>query len=161
MKRLHVLLACALLAGCATQSPPELMLVGVAPAESTYNEPRIRLDFRVLNPGRKPIVVKGVDLKLEVNDVDLARGVDGHGFELPAFGEARGSVEVTASILKLLRLLLTLPDAEAFTYELSGRLHLDGFPGTVPISRSGSFSREDLQALSRRPEREPAPPPSG
>jgi LEA14-like dessication related protein len=161
MKRLHVLLASVLLAGCASQSPPELMLVGLSPAESAHNEPRVRLDFRVLNPGTRPIVVKGLDLKLEVNGVDLARGVDGQGFELPAFGETRASIEVTASLLNIVRLLLTLPDAEAFTYQLSGRLHVNRFPGTVPIRRSGSFSREDLQALSRRSDREAAPAPSG
>jgi LEA14-like dessication related protein len=158
VKRPYLLLVCAVLAGCATRSPPELMLVGLAPVQSTYDEPRIRLDFRVLNPSDRALVVKGVDLRLAVNDVDLARGVDGHGFELPAFGEARASVEITASILKLVRLLLTLPNAEAFTYELSGRLHLDGFPGTVPIRRSGSFSREDLQALSHSPGDARVPP---
>jgi LEA14-like dessication related protein len=142
------LLICLLLAGCASYERPDVTLVGLAPLESTMLEPRMRLDFRLLNPGRKPLTVRGVDMALEINGVELARGVDGQGFELPAFGETRASVEVTASVFKLLQILLSLPQTEAFTYELSGRLHLAGFPRSIPVTRAGSVTREQLQALS-------------
>ena len=142
------LLICLLLAGCASYERPDVTLVGLAPLESTMLEPRMRLDFRLLNPGRKALAVRGVDMSLEINGVELARGVDGHGFELPAFGETRASVEVSASVFKLVQILLSLPQAEAFTYELSGRLHLDGFPRSIPVTRAGTVTREQLQALS-------------
>ena len=148
MKRWYLLTVCALLAGCASHSPPDLTLVGLAPIESTFMEPRMRLDFRLMNTGRKALAVEGVNLMLEVNGVELARGVDAHGFQLPAFGEALTSVEVSASLFKLVELLLTLPKSEEFTYELSGRLHLGGFPRSVPIRRSGSLSREQLEAIT-------------
>jgi len=147
MKGRILLLACALLAGCASYQAPEVSLVGLEPLQSTMLEPRMRLDFRLLNPGRKALAVQGVDMALEINGIELARGVDGQGFELPAFGETRASVEVTASIFKLVQILLSVPKAEEFSYELSGRLHLAGFPRSVSVSRAGSISREQLQEL--------------
>lgn len=143
-----LLLVGLLLAGCASYERPDVALVGLAPLESTLLEPRMRLDFRLLNPGRKALAVRGVDMALEINGVELARGVDGQGFALPAFGETRASVEVTASVFKLVQILLSLPETEAFNYELSGRLHLDGFPRSIPVSRAGSITREQLQGLS-------------
>jgi len=149
MKRWLLPVACAaLLAGCASYTPPEVRLVGLAPLESTLMEPRMRLDFRLLNTSRKALEVRGVDLALEVNGIELARGVDGQGFALPPFGETRASVEVSASVFKLVQLLLTLPQAEAFNYELFGKLHLDGLPRSLPLRRAGSITREQLQALS-------------
>jgi len=148
MSRWYVLIACALLAGCASYTPPEVRLVGLAPLESTLLEPRMRLDFSLLNTSRKALAIRGVDLALEINGVELARGVDGHGFELPAFGETRASVEVSASVFKLIQLLLTLPQAEDFSYELSGKLHLDAFPRSLPLRRAGSITREQLQGLA-------------
>lgn len=155
MKRLLLLTVCVVLAGCSSLEPPELALVGLAPLESNFMEPRMRLDFRLLNTGRKPIQVQGVDLGLEVNGIELARGVDGRGFELPAFGETRASVEVSASIFKLVELLLTLPDAKEFNYQLSGRLHLAGFPRSLPIRRGGSLTREQLKAMTGSDGRRP------
>lgn len=155
MKRLVLLTVCALAAGCASYSPPDLTLVGLAPLESTVMEPRMRLDFRLMNTGRKAFDVQGIDLALAVNGVELARGVDGQGFQLPAFGETRASVEVSASLFKLVELLLTLPKASEFSYELSGRLHLAGFPRSVPIRRAGAFTREQLQAITGGGNRNP------
>jgi len=143
-----LLLVGALLAGCASYEQPDIALVGLAPLESSMLEPRMRLDFRLLNPGRKALTVRGVDMALEINGIELARGVDGHGFDLPALGETRASVEVTASVFRLVQILLSLPEAEAFNYELSGRLHLDGLPRSIPVSRAGSITREQLQGLS-------------
>jgi len=148
--RKYLLLVAILLAGCASYEPPNVTLVGLAPLESNLMEPRMRLDFRLQNPGRRALTVRGVDMTLEINGVELAQGVADHGFELPAFGETRASVEVTASIFKLVQLLLGPPQAHAFDYELSGRLHLDGFPRVIPVSRAGSITREQLEGLSRR-----------
>lgn len=148
MKARLLLLLAVLLGGCASYQQPDVTLVGLAPLESTMLEPRMRLDFRLLNPGRKALTVRGVDMALEINGIEFARGVDGHGFELPAFGETRASVEVSASIFKLVQILLSVPKAEEFSYELHGRLHLGGFPRSIPLRRSGAITREQLQALN-------------
>jgi len=157
MQRLIPLLLALLLAGCASYTPPDLALVGLAPLESTLFEPRMRLDFRLQNTGKRPLNVRGVNLQLEVNGVELARGVDELGFVLPAFGESRASVEVSASLVNVIQLLLSLPTTETFSYQLGGRLHLAGFPGSLPISRGGSLTREQLLALTGAQGRRPAP----
>ena len=60
--RYLLMLLALLTAGCATLTPPEISLIGVQPIGSQGLEPRLRLEFRVLNPGRKPLTVQGVDV---------------------------------------------------------------------------------------------------
>ena len=149
--RYLLMLLALLTAGCATLTPPEISLIGVQPIGSQGLEPRLRLEFRVLNPGRKPLTVQGVDLSLALNGVDIARGVSHRGFTVPAFGETVASLDVSASVLTLVRVLVDLPDAQTLRYALDGRLHLAGFPRSVPITRSGSIDASDLGRFSRRP----------
>jgi len=136
--------------GCAALEPPDVRLVGIEPVGSRGLEPRIRLDFRVLNPGRRALAVQGVDLSLALNGVDIARGVTHQGFTVPPFSETVASLEVSASLLTLVRVLLELPDAEALRYALAGHLHLAGFPRSVPIARLGSIDAADLRRFSSR-----------
>lgn len=158
MKKLLIgVLAGVLLGGCASYRAPDVALVGLAPLESTLFEPRMRLDFRLQNTGRRALKVRGVDLRLEVNGVELARGVDALGFVVPAFGETRAAVEVSASLLNIVQLLLTLPETDTFSYELGGRLHLSGFPGSLPLRRGGAVTRDQLMALTGGGRRSPAP----
>lgn len=150
-----VLLGSVLLAGCASHSPPDVALVGLTPLESTLLEPRMRLEFRLQNTGTRAMNVRGLNLALKVNGVELARGVDNQGFVLPGLGETRAAVDVGASLFNLAQLLLTLPSTETFSYELDGRLHLDGFPRSLPVRRGGSITRAQLQQLTGNGGRRP------
>jgi hypothetical protein len=152
---LAVLFAGAALGGCATFSPPDVAVTGLAPLESTLFEPRMRLDLRLTNTGTRDLYIRGANVAFFVNDVELARGVTSSAFLVPTLGEARTSVEVASSLFRVAELLLALPGRETFTYELRGNLRLSGFPRSLTLKRSGSVRRDDLERLLGTPEQGP------
>lgn len=146
-----------LLAGCAAQPRMDVALIGLAPVQSTLLEQRLRLDFRLQNFGERPIRASGVEVTLNVNGQRLARGVDNGAFEVERLGETRVSAVVSTSLFDVARQLLALQDRETFSYELTGRLYLDGWPRSVPFARSGEISRSDLARLVGAGGRAPQP----
>lgn len=152
-----VLAVCAGLFGCASQPSVDVALVGIVPESSTLLEQRLRLDFRLQNFGERALRATGLEVNLDVNDRRLARGVDSQGFSVERLGETRVSAVVSTSLFEVARQLLELPDRETFSYRLSGRLYLDGWPRSVPFRRSGEISRSDLARLVGSGGRTPQP----
>ena len=146
-----------LLTGCATQPRMDVALVGLAPVESTLLEQRLRVDFRLQNFSEQVVRATGVEVTLNVNGQRLARGVDNGAFQVDRLGETRVSAVVSTSLFDVARQLLTLQDRETFSYELTGRVYLDGWPRSVPFSRSGEISRGDLARLVGAGGRTPQP----
>jgi len=150
-------IAALLLSGCAAQPNVDVALVGLAPMESTLLEQRLRLDFRLQNFSERVVSATGVELTLNVNGRRLARGVDNEAFGVDRLGETRVSAVVSTSLFDVARQLLDLPDRERFSYELSGRIYLEGWPRSVPFSRSGEIAREDLARLVGAGDHTPQP----
>ena len=146
-----------LLAGCASQPRMDVALVGLAPVESTLLEQRLRVDFRLQNFSERVVRATGVEVTLNVNGQRLARGVDNGAFEVDRLGETRVSAVVSTSLFDVARQLLALQDRETFSYELTGRLYLDGWPRSLPFSRSGEISRGDPARLVGAGGRTPQP----
>jgi LEA14-like dessication related protein len=155
--RLALLLTAILWAGCASQPAVDVALIGLAPVESTLFEQRLRLDFRLQNFSERVIRATGFQITLNVNDRRLARGVDNGAFVLNGLSETRASAVVSTSLFEVARQLLELPNRETYTYELTGRLYLDGWPRSVPFARSGEINRADLQRLVGADGRQPQP----
>jgi LEA14-like dessication related protein len=139
--------AVLVLAGCVSRPSVDVALIGLAPVASTLFEQRLRLDFRLQNFGQQAIRARGFEVTLNVNGRRLARGVDDGAFVLTGLGETRASAVVSTSLFEVARQLLELSGRERFSYELNGRLHLDGWPRSVPFTRTGEISRADLQRL--------------
>lgn len=159
--RQHLLAVAGLLlamvaGGCAAPAL-DVALVGVAPLESTLLEQRLRLDFRVLNPGQRAISARGIDVVLDVNGRQLARGVDSGSFRLEPLSETRVSAEVSTSLVEIVRQLLALVERDRFDYEVRGRIYTDGWPRSLGFSRSGVIRREELERLAGLGGRRPAP----
>jgi hypothetical protein len=150
-------LVLALLAGCVSRPDVDVVLVGLTPVESTLFEQRLRLDFRLQNFSDQVIRATGFEVTLNVNGRRLARGVDDGAFLLTGFSDARASAVVSTSLFEVARQLLDIPNRESFDYELTGRLHLDGWPRSVSFARSGAISRDELQRLVGAGGREPQP----
>ena len=113
-----VLTLAALLPGCASLWPfgleaPQVVLVDMETLESTLFEQRVRLDLRVLNPNGTPLEIEGVDLRLELNDVRLARALGSERLSVPARGEARTSLVASITLLDVVRQALALAEREA------------------------------------------------
>jgi len=156
-------LAALLLAGCAGRPSVDVALVGLTPVESSYSGPqafleqRLRLDFRLQNFSERVVNATGVELTLNVNGRRLARGVDNDAFRVERLGETRVSAVVSTSLFDVARQLLDLPNRERFSYELTGRIYLEGWPRSVPFSRSGEIAREDLGRLVGAGDHTPQP----
>ncbi len=144
---LWLILGAAVVAGCASAPAVEVSLIGLAPVEATLLEQRLRLDFRLQNFGDRALSARGVDLELDVNGQRLARGVDNQPFHVEALGEATVSTVVSTSLFNVARQLLSLRDRQSFSYELSGKVHLDGWPRSARFRRTGEISRDGLARL--------------
>lgn len=149
------LMLCAVLAGCAAQPSVDAALIGIAPESSTLLEQRLRLDFRLRNFGERALSATGLEINLDVNGRQLARGVQSDGFRLERLGETRVSAVVSTSLFEVARQLLELPDREQFSYRLRGRVYLQGWPRSVPFSHGGEISRAELSRLVGAGGREP------
>jgi LEA14-like dessication related protein len=150
------LVLAAFLGGCAAPAV-DVALVGLAPMESSLLEQRLRLDFRVLNPSRRAISATGLDVVLDVNGRQLARGVDSGAFRLDPLSETEVSAVVSTSILEIVRQLLTLVERDRFDYQLRGRIYVDGWPRSLGFTRSGVITRKELERLAGIGGRTPAP----
>ncbi len=152
-----VLLVALAAAGCAGRPVVEVALVGLAPLESTLLEQRMRLDFRLQNFSERPIRATGLDIALNVNGRPLARGVTAQAFQLDRLGETRVSAVVSTSLFQVARQLLELTARDAFSYELEGRVYLEGWRRSMRFSHGGEISRDELERLAGIGGREPAP----
>ena len=126
--------------GLRDLEPPEVVLIGIQPLESTLLEQRFRVELRIYNPNNRDLDVDGVDFELDVNGQRLARGAGAETLTLPRLGEARTSVVVSTSFLSVARQLLVLDQTQPVSYRLKGRLHLGtGLGVTLPFERSGEI----------------------
>lgn len=142
--------------GCASQSV-NVGLVNLAPVESTLFEQRLRLDLRLQNGSRRVIRATGFEITLQVNDRQLAQGVSDQTFLVTELGETRVSTVISTSLFQIGRQLLDVTSRETFSYELSGRIYLDGWPRSVPFTRYGEISRAELGRLVGADGLEPQP----
>jgi LEA14-like dessication related protein len=149
--------ALLVLAGCASRPSVDVALIGLAPVESTLLEQRLRLDFRLQNFSDRPIDATGLELTLHVNGRRLARGVDNKAFHVDRLSETTVSAVVSTSLFDVARQLLALPEQERFSYQLDGRVYLQGWPRSAGFSRSGEISPSELARLAGSGSREPQP----
>ena len=141
-----VLFLAAWLAGCASEPVVDVYLVSISPAPSTLFEQRAELKLRFQNLQEAPLKATGVDLRLMVNDRQIARGVDNTAFTIPPLSDATASVIVSSSVFDTVRQLLAMKDVQTFSYGLKGRLHT---PGTSRyFEKSGEIGRTGLSTLA-------------
>jgi LEA14-like dessication related protein len=143
---LTLLAAAAVLAGCATEPLVDVYLVSIKPAPSTLFEQRAELNLRFQNLQASPLKASGVDLKLLVNDRQIARGVDNKSFTIPALADATTTVVVSSSVFATIRQLLAMQGAQTFSYGLKGRLHTNG--SNRRFEKSGEIGRSSVALLA-------------
>ena len=147
IKRSLVLLALSLAATACTSlrnlEPPEVVMTGLRPLESTLLEQRFQVDLRVYNPNNRDLDIDGVDFELEVNGQHLARAAGANEFLLPRLGEAQTSVIISTSLFTVARQLMALQQTRGLSYKLSGRVHLgSAFGISLPFEQSGALSQD-------------------
>jgi LEA14-like dessication related protein len=144
----HSLLALLLLVtgGCSLLVPkletPKLSVVNVEMQKSDLWEQRMKVRMRVANPNDRPIPVKGLTVALEVQGQELAHGVSGASFNVPALGEAEFDMNMTANMAGALLKLLGSGNelGDAVDYRIRGKLALsEGLMRSIPFEDRGTF----------------------
>ena len=138
--------AAGLLTGCATEPVVDVYLVSIKPAPSTLFEQRAELNLRFQNLQDSPLKASGVDLRLIVNDRQIARGVDNKTFTIPPLADATTTVVVSSSVFDTVRQLMALKDVQTFSYGLKGSLHTGG--ANRRFEKSGEIGRSSLAPLA-------------
>ncbi|HKT71572.1 MAG TPA: LEA type 2 family protein [Steroidobacteraceae bacterium] len=142
---IFVLLA-GVLSGCSLFVPklesPRLSVVNVEWLKSDLWEQRLKVRMLVQNPNDRPFPVKGIAYTLDVDGQELAHGVSGASFVVPAMGEAEFDVSVVANMAGTLINLLGRrdPRGEQMDYRLAGKISLsEGWMRTIAFEQKGTF----------------------
>ncbi len=156
------LAASAILGGCSLFVPrletPQLSVVSVDLQKSDLWEQRMKVRMRVVNPNDRPIPVKGLTVALEVQGQELAHGVSGASFNVPALGEAEFDMNMTANMAGAIIKLLGKGDSvgDEISYRVTGKISLseEGYCGRSPsrITANSSYAKpsQASSAASRR-----------
>jgi LEA14-like dessication related protein len=140
------LAASAMLGGCSLFVPkfetPQLSVVNVELQKADLWEQRMKVRMRVVNPNDRPIPVKGLTCALEVAGQELAHGVSGASFNVPALGEAEFDMNMTANMASaIIKLLGRGNDAgDEIDYRVTGKISLsEGLLRSIPFEDHGKF----------------------
>jgi LEA14-like dessication related protein len=140
------IVACTLLGGCSLFVPqletPKLSVVNVELQKSDLWEQRMKVRMRVVNPNNRPIPVKGLTCSLEVQGEELAHGVSGASFNVPALGEAEFDMNMTANMAGALIKLLGRGNSigDQVEYRVKGKISLsEGLLRSIPFEDNGTF----------------------
>jgi LEA14-like dessication related protein len=132
--------------GCSLFLPklerPKLSVVNIELQKSDLWEQRMRVRMRVENPNDRPIPVKGLTVALDVQGQEVAHGVSGASFEVPALGEAEFDMNMTANMAGALLKLFGSGNqlGDSVDYRVKGKLSLShGLMRSIPFEDRGSF----------------------
>jgi LEA14-like dessication related protein len=135
-----------MLGGCSLFVPkfetPQLSVVNVELQKADLWEQRMKVRMRVVNPNDRPIPVKGLTCALEVAGQELAHGVSGASFNVPALGEAEFDMNMTANMASaIIKLLGRGSDAgDEIDYRVTGKISLsEGLLRSIPFEDHGKF----------------------
>src|SRR5262245_55492797 len=135
-----------MLGGCSLFVPkletPQLSVVNVELQKADLWEQRMKVRMRIVNPNDRPIPVKGLTCALEVNGQELAHGVSGASFNVPALGEAEFDMNMTANMAGALIKFLGRGDqlGDQVEYRVTGKISLsEGLLRSIPFEDRGSF----------------------
>jgi LEA14-like dessication related protein len=136
-------LAALALSGCASAlrlEAPKLTVVSLKMQSADIFSQRILVRMRVLNPNTRPLPIKGITYRIEVNDAELAEGASNTPFEVPALGEAEFDVQLTANLASALaQFLARRGSQDTIEYRLIGSVALSsGFLRRIPFDERGS-----------------------
>lgn len=141
------LAASAMLGGCSLFVPkletPQLSVVNVELQKADLWEQRMKVRMRVSNPNDRPIPVKGLSCALEVEGEELAHGVSGASFNVPALGEAEFDMNMTANMAGAIIKLLGKGGnsvGDEVEYRVTGKISLsEGLLRSIPFEDRGKF----------------------
>lgn len=95
--------------------------------------------MRVQNPNDRALPVKGIVYQLDVEDQELAHGMSGDSFVVPALGEAEFDMSVSANMANVLIKLLNKSGSQV-EYRIHGKIALSaGLMRSISFDDHGTF----------------------
>ncbi|MBN2060118.1 MAG: LEA type 2 family protein [Deltaproteobacteria bacterium] len=122
---------------------PTVHIVDIKVKDIKALEASFNVQLRVLNPNDIPIIAKGINCDIEINDIHLATGVSSTAVEIPAFGTEIVAIEVFSSAFDVIKSIISLSDEDILRYKIKGRLRLEGGPfmlSRIPFKSEGDLN---------------------
>lgn len=144
--RRSLLLACSLLAGCATLQPgfetPKVQVMGLRPLPGEGMVPRFEILLRVINPNAESLNLRGLSYTVALAGEDIIEGVANDLPSVPGYGEAQVKVLAAVSLLAGARLVADLMQGpkRPVDYELRAKLDVGAMLPTIRIQEKGSLT---------------------
>jgi LEA14-like dessication related protein len=143
MRKLLIILLALGLSGCSLFVPklerPTLSVVKVQLLKSDLWHQELRVRMRVQNPNDRALPVKGIVYQLDVEGQELAHGMSGDSFVVPALGEAEFDMSVSANMANMLIKLLNKGGTEV-EYRIYGKISLSaGLLRSIKFDDHGTF----------------------
>lgn len=126
---------------------PELQLVRVELVKARLLEQFFVLRFRMDNPGRKRLLVRGLDYTLYLKDIKLAEGEWSHWFTIPGRSYEEFEVPVRTNLWRHLRSIVKLLEDrnKPIPYRLRGEARTGLLFGrTVRLTHNGEIMPGDF-----------------
>lgn len=143
MRRFLIALVVLGLSGCSLFVPrferPTLSVVGVQLLKSDLWHQELRVRMRVQNPNDRSLPVKGILYQLDIEGQELAHGMSGDSFVVPALGEAEFDMSVSANMANMVFKLLSR-NTSPVEYRLYGKISLSsGLLRSIRFDDKGTF----------------------
>ena len=147
MKKLILLLFAFFLSSCATmQSPleaPHVSLTDLRVLDATLFEQRFALKIRVQNPNAVALPINGMNFRLDINDVELGRGVSDQAVTVPAYGEAVFEINLVSNFARIVNQIRALESGkgQSLRYRLAGGISVADRLGKLPFDYQGEIGQ--------------------
>ena len=147
MKKLIPLLFAVILSGCATmQSPleaPHVSLTDLRVLDATLFEQRFALKIRVQNPNPVALPINGMNFRLDINDVELGRGVSDQAVTVPAYGESVFEINLVSNFARIANQVRALEGGkgQSLRYRLAGGISVADRLGKLPFDYQGEIGQ--------------------
>jgi LEA14-like dessication related protein len=148
MKKLAALFLAVILGGCAALEPalepPSLSLTGIRVLDVSLFEQRFVLNIRMQNPNPVELPVTGMNIQLDINEVEFGRGVSNQAVTVSAYGETVFEITLVSNVARLVDQIRTLESGkgESLRYRLAGGISVANRLSKLPFNYHGEIGQQ-------------------